>query len=114
MGNEYLTKKDLREELGEFTEQVLLPAVERIIDERVPRIIDERVPRIIDQKIGAHRDQMIDYIDRRLSSATGEIVAAIRGDRERDRVFKTKLVDLLKRRQLLDEHELLIFQELIP
>jgi hypothetical protein len=30
-----LTKKDFREMLGEFTDEVLLPAIERIIDDKI-------------------------------------------------------------------------------
>lgn len=110
MASEPLTKTDL----AEFTEEVLLPAVERIVESK----IDERVPpivnRIVDQKLGVHRDQMIDYIDRRLGAAVGELTVTIRGDRERYRDVFMNLIDVLKRNQLINEEEQMRVVKLIP
>lgn len=92
----------IREEIGEFTKEVLLPAVERIVDDK------------IGSALGAHRDQMIDYIDRRIGAAVGELTATIRGDRERYREVFVNLLDVLKRNNLINDEEQLRVVKLIP
>src|SRR3989338_11618858 len=96
-----VTKKDL----GEFAEDVLLPAIERIIDERVPKIIDERVPKIIDERIDEKVPVMInraklelmDHFDDKIADLRGDIILLFRKD---DRRF-LKLVEILHQKKVL-------------
>ena len=80
-------------ELGEFTEEILMPAVEHLIDD----------------KNALQSNQLMDHVDRRIAIETGEIIATIKGDRERDRRFKRTTVAVFKRHKLArtDEQRLL-------
>ena len=107
-----VTKKDL----GEFAEDVLLPAIERIIDERVPKIIDERVPKIIDERIDEKVPVMInraklelmDHFDDKIADLRGDIILLFRKD---DRRF-LKLVEMLYEKKVFNQKDIEILQEL--
>ncbi|MBI2447989.1 hypothetical protein HYV44_00310 [Candidatus Microgenomates bacterium] len=67
--NQYVTKKELSEtlteKLGEFAEDVLLPAVENMVE------------RIVDEKTQGLKTELKDYTDRRVGKAEGEIISMI-------------------------------------
>ena len=86
--NKSITKKEFVEILGGFTEDVLLPSVERIFNEK------------IDQKFAKHAYEMKNYIDGKLADQKGDIIAYIKGDRERDRSWKMKVIEILKKSKL--------------
>lgn len=88
-------------DLAEFTEDVLLPAVENIVDDKVKR------------EIGAFRTEIKDYIDVKLADTKGEIIAAIRGEKEQDKGFKSKLVDMMRYNKINDQAEISALEVLI-
>lgn len=92
-----LTKIDL----AEFTEDVLLPGVERIVDDKVKK------------EIGAFRHDIKDYIDVKLGETKGDIIAVIKGEKEKDKSFKTKVVEIFKRNKLGDQREIEFLEALI-
>ena len=106
--NQPVTKKDL----GEFAEDVLLPAIERIIDERVPKIIDERVPKIIDEivppMINRAKLELMDHFDDKIADLRGDIILLFRKD---DRRF-LKLVEMLYEKKVFNQKDIEILQEL--
>ena len=105
--NQPVTKKDL----GEFAEDVLLPAIERIIDERVPKIIDERVPKIIDEivppMINRAKLELMDHFDDKIADLRGDIILLFRKD---DRRF-LKLVEILHQKKVLDKGDIQTIEE---
>ena len=96
-----VTKKELVEVLGTFTETVLLPAVDNMLDSRFGEYT-----RVVDNKFAKHTHEMKDYIDSKLSAQKGDIIAYIKGDRERDNQWKLKIIDILKRNKLAKPTEL--------
>jgi len=88
-------------ELGEFTEDVLLPAVKDIIQEEIA------------VEIGKHRHEMKAYIDSKMEENKGDIISYIKGDRERDKNWKVKIVNILKREKLAKPQEIKILVNLI-
>ncbi|PIR13026.1 hypothetical protein COV49_03620 [Candidatus Falkowbacteria bacterium CG11_big_fil_rev_8_21_14_0_20_39_10] len=94
-------KKVVSEVLGQFTEDVLLPSIEKIVNNQV------------DEKIGQHRHEMKNYIDEKLTSTKGDIISYIKGDRERDKNWKLKIVNILKREKLAKSSELKFLVDLV-
>ncbi|MEK7068165.1 MAG: hypothetical protein AAB956_04160 [Patescibacteria group bacterium] len=80
--------------LAEFTEAVVLPAVKEIVKEEVSL------------EIGRHRHEMKMYIDSKLAETKGDIIAFIKGDKERDKNWKIKIIEILKRQKLVKVDEL--------
>src|SRR3989339_78658 len=99
--NNPVTKKELGEVLGTFAEDVLLPAVERIVDEK------------IDQKLAKHTHEMKDYIDSKLADQKGDIIEYIKGEQERDNNWKLKVVEILKRNKLANPKELELLTDFV-
>ena len=103
-----VTKKDL----GEFAEDVLLPAIERIIDERVPKIIDERVPKIIDEivppMINRAKLELMDHFDDKIADLRGDIILLFRKD---DRRF-LKLVEMLYEKKVFNRQDIKVLEDL--
>jgi len=107
-----LTKKDLNDlgerfennfdlKLGKFTDDVLLPAVKNIVHDE------------IDSQVGKFRHELKDYIDDKLAETKGDIISYIKGDQERDKNWKFKIVNILKREKLAKPQELKILSNLI-
>src|SRR3990167_4908421 len=69
-----VTKKELVEVLGTFTETVLLPAVDNMLDSRFGEYT-----RVVDNKFAKHTHEMKDYIDSKLSAQKGDIIEYIKG-----------------------------------
>jgi len=97
----YLTKGMFKEGLAEFTEVVLLPAVENIVDDKVKR------------EIGVFRTEIKDYIDVKMGDLKGEIIssqkeviAAIKGEKEKDVKFKKEVVAVFKHNELVDHEKI--------
>lgn len=72
--------------LGRFAEEVILPAVSRIISD----------------EIGKRHHEMKNYIDVKLPENKGDIISYMKGDRERDKSWKIKIVSILKREKLAE------------
>ena len=97
----YLTKT----ELAEFTEETLLPAVERIVEDKLENKLNA--------KFGEFRHEIKSYIDDKLADTKGDIIAVIKGEKERDRSFKEKVVEIFKRNKLTDKKETELLESLI-
>lgn len=102
--NQPVTKKELRETLGEFTDRVLLPAIKNIVDNR----IDERVPKIIDEKNAKLVYTLKEYIDEKIADLRGDVIVLLRKD---DRRF-LHLVEILYQKKILDQKDIGIIEEL--
>lgn len=94
-------KKVVKNDLCEFTEEVLLPAVEKIVDQK------------LDKRLAEQTHDMKVYIDSKMSENKGDIISYIKGDRERDKGWKMKIVNILKREKLVKPVELKILADLI-
>jgi len=103
--NNPVTKKELVEVLGTFTEDLLLPAVENIMDNKLGEHTHE-MGNMMDQKLAKHTHEMKNYIDSKLAEQKGDIISYIKGDRERDNNWKLKVVEILKRNKLANPKEL--------
>lgn len=107
-----LTKKDL----ADFTEETLLPAVERIvdkkIDEKVPlivnKIVDEKVPSLVYPIVNKVKLELMDHIDIKIADLRGDIVLLLRKD---DRRF-LHLIDILYKKKLLNEGDIKSLEDL--
>lgn len=88
-------------DLAEFTEEVLLPAVKDIVKDEIKI------------EIGEHRHEMKDYIDSKLAETKGDIISYIKGDKERDKNWKVKVINILKRQKLAKPEEIQILSDLI-
>ncbi|MFH0956147.1 MAG: hypothetical protein V1801_02980 [Candidatus Falkowbacteria bacterium] len=87
--------------LGKFTEEVILPAVENIVDQK------------LDSKFGKHTHEMKSYIDSKLAETKGDIISFMQGDQERDKNWKYKIINILKREKLAKPEEIKILANLI-
>ncbi|MFA5188684.1 MAG: hypothetical protein WC460_04965 [Patescibacteria group bacterium] len=101
----YLTKT----ELAEFTEETLLPAVEKIVDDK----LEEKLENKLNAKFGEFKHEIKSYIDDKLADTKGDIIAVIKGEKERDRSFKEKVVEIFKRNKLADRKEAELLESLI-
>jgi hypothetical protein len=104
----YLTKTDL----AEFTEDVLLPAVEKIVDDK----LEEK----LNVKFGEFRHELKDYIDDKTSDLKGEmaimkkdLVVVINDVKEKDKGFKIKLANMMKLNKINDRKEIAALEILI-
>jgi hypothetical protein len=97
----YLTKT----ELAEFTEETLLPAVEKIVDDK----LEEK----LNVKFGEFRHEIKSYIDDKLADTKGDIIFAIRGEKDKDKSFKLKLVNMMKHDRINDQQEIAALEVLI-
>ncbi|MDP2830544.1 MAG: hypothetical protein Q8O21_00580 [bacterium] len=88
-------------DLAEFTEEVLLPAVENIVDQK------------LDKRLAKQTHDMKNYIDSKLTETKGDIISYIKGDKERDKSWKIKVINILKRQKLAKPEEIRILSDLI-
>lgn len=91
-----LTKKDL----AEFTEEVLLPAVEKIIDER----IEAKVLGMLNKA----KLELMDHFDDKIADLRGDIILLLRKE---DRRF-WKLTEILRQKNILNEDDVKTIGEL--
>jgi len=84
------SEKKFDVKLGQFTDDVLLPAISEVIR----------------KEIGAHRYEMKDYIDKKMAENKGDIVAYIKPMTEKDREWKRTVLDVLERHKLARQEEL--------
>ena len=102
-----ITKSDLREELGRFTEEILLPAIENIVDIK----LEEKLEQKLEEKLGPIRqrlfaiEQDIKRIEERLArleKASSEDVSAVNSEveklKKRDFELENKIKILEKQR----------------
>jgi hypothetical protein len=87
--------------LGRFAEEIILPAIENIVKTE------------ISDAIGQHRNEMKNYIDEKLSEQKGDIIAYMKGDEARDKNWKLKVVNILKREKIAKPAELEFLANLI-
>ena len=67
----------------------------------------------VDKRFGEMEYNLKLYLDDRLADLKGDIIAVIKGDRERDRAFKVKLLAIIRRNKLAKTNELKLLSELI-
>lgn len=91
-----LTRKDL----GEFTEETLLPAVGRIIGVN----IEEKVPPMLNKV----KLDLMDYVDEKIADLRGDIIVLLRKE---DRRF-LHLVEVLYRKDILTGDDIKVIEEL--
>jgi len=89
--------KSLDVKLGKFAEEVILPAVSRIVS----------------GEIGRHRHEMKNYIDVKLAENKGDIISYMKGDQERDKNWKMKVINIFKREKIANPQELEILINLL-
>lgn len=85
------------DKLGKFAEEVILPAVGRIISDG----------------IGKHWHEMKNYIDVKLSETKGDIISYMKGDQERDKNWKMKVINIFKREKIAKPQELEMLANLL-
>jgi len=80
------------EDLGKFTEQVLLPAIHSLIKE----------------EDGKLRHELKDYIDEKLADTKGDIIYYIKHgkEREKDKKWKEKATEIFENNKLAAPQEL--------
>jgi hypothetical protein len=107
-------------DLAEFTEEVLLPAVERIVDYKLEEKLESKLEEKLNAKFGEFRYELKSYIDDKLADAKGEIIAsqkeiivAIKGEKEKDVKFKEDVVDVFKSNSLADHKKIEQMEALI-
>ncbi|MFH1233922.1 MAG: hypothetical protein V1649_04740 [Patescibacteria group bacterium] len=88
--------KSIDVKLCKFAEEVILPAVSNIVS----------------GEIGKHRHEMKNYIDSKLMENKGDIISFIKGDKERDKNWKFKIINILERKKLANPQELKILTNL--
>lgn len=91
---------------GQFTEEVILPAVERMIKEVEVKVttVDVKVDNLDEtMKKGFYG------LDRRME----QLEKAIRAEQERDELFKTTVVGILERSKLANAEEVNLLKNLI-
>ncbi len=96
-----ITKNGFNEVDKRFTE----------VDKRFTEV-DKRFGEV-DKRFGEVEYHLKSYIDDKLADTKGDIIAAIKGDKGRDRVFKTKLLTIIKRNKLAKDNELKVLAGLI-
>ena len=83
-------EKNFNERLGQFTDDVLLPAISEIVR----------------KEIGAHRYDMKVYIDSKMSENKGDIIAYIKPITQKDKEWKRIVIDVLEKHKLARQEEL--------
>lgn len=86
--------------LGEYTEEVVLPAVREIVKDEVQK------------EIGEFRTEIKDYMDGKLNSLRGDLISVMKGEHDRDRSWKKKILDIIKRNKLAPDDEIDLLGEL--
>mgnify|MGYP001566690317 CR=1 FL=1 len=81
------------------------------VDERFNKV-DERVNKV-DGQIGKLRSEMIDHVTRTVNNAKGDLVKEIRTERERAKLFDTRVLTILERNHLVQPEEVLVLRELV-
>lgn len=67
----------------------------------------------MDKRLGELEYNLKSYLDDKLADTKGDIIAVLKGDREKDKIFKLKLLTIIKRNKLANEGELKVMLELI-
>ncbi len=111
------TKPLTLDDLGKFTDDVLVPKIKKATRDDFLEFIDDvllpAIENIVKDEIGQHRHEMKSYIDSKLTENKGDIIAYIKGDQERDKNWKIKIVGILERSKLDKPQELKILSDLI-
>jgi len=103
--------------LLEFTDEFLIPRFSELMDQR----IDEKVPKIFDARFDAKIGPALakleynlkTYIDDKMADYTSDIFKRLEKRTIKDREFKSRIVDILKRNKLAKDEELSFLQGLV-
>ncbi|MBI4779419.1 hypothetical protein HY797_03135 [Candidatus Falkowbacteria bacterium] len=101
---------------GRFAEEVILPAVENIVDQKLDSKFGKfshEIDQKLDSKLGKFNHEMKSYIDSKLAETKGDIISFMKGDQERDKNWKYKIISILKREKLAKPEEVKILANLI-
>lgn len=104
-------KETLVATLGEFTEEVLLPAVGKIMDDKLGETKTE-LKEYVNDKVGGATHELKGYVDEKIGGLRGDIVSIMKTGKERDQHFKTKMVDIVERNRLAPADEVALLHEL--
>jgi recombinational DNA repair ATPase RecF len=116
-------KEEMKMLLNEFADSMLLPAIDQLIDIKLEEKLEEKLETKLEEKFGgfraefdgklaSHRYEMKDYMDKKLASHHADIISAIRGDKVRDKDYKTQVVGVLKRNGLVNKDESIALTQL--
>ena len=128
--NEQLKKYQRGDVSNLIPAESMLKKCEKILDERIKRLESaiayynnesrkippeafKTVENIVDQKLAKQTYELKNYIDSKTNETKGDIISIIKGDRDRDKNWKVKVVNILKREKLAKPQELKILAELI-
>ncbi len=76
--------------------------------------VDKRFEKIEKRLTGAEAVMVTkDYLDDKLADLKGDIITIIKGDRERDQIFKTKILEIIQRNKLARRNEIKLLAGLI-
>lgn len=89
-------KESVKHMFGEYTEEILVPAVRNIVQE----------------ENGESKTELKDYIDEKIGSLRGDLISVLRGEHERDHNFKIKILEIIRRNKLAPDEELVFLTEL--
>ncbi|OWK26874.1 MAG: hypothetical protein US76_03300 [Parcubacteria group bacterium GW2011_GWA2_38_13b] len=85
---------------AEFTEETLLPAMEKIVDEK----IDEKVPEMINKA----NLKLMDHFDNKIADLRGDVIMLFRKDERRF----LHLIDVLYQKNILNQNDIKTIEEL--
>jgi len=110
-----ITRKELREELGEFTDQVLLPALDKLIDFKLEQKLEEKLEQKLEEKLEAKMTRFPDkaYLTDKLADLAVEIYQRLERRLAKEKDFKIKVTEILKRHQLASQEEIKYLEDLI-
>jgi hypothetical protein len=91
-----VTRKVLKETLGEFTEEILVPTMDRMMD----------------QKLGELKTDLKDYTDKKVGGLKGDLVSVIKTGKERDQRFKHKMVQIVEQNKLAPADDIALLEQL--
>lgn len=113
-----MTKEDKNkfvtiEDLGKFTEQVLLPAIKTIVEdsfkgEAFKAAFRTEFKKSYAEESGKLKHELKDYIDEKLSNTKGDIIYYIKNgkERERDKNWKDRATEIFENNKLAEPQEL--------
>lgn len=102
------------DDLGAFTEDILLPAIRTIVKDSFKE--DEfktEVKKIVMEENGKLKYELKDYIDSKLTDFKGDIISYVKEGKEKDKQWKGKAVEIFKENNLAGNQDLQLLSDLI-
>lgn len=96
----------LREDIGELGEAI------QALSSHVDQGAEESEKGLHDQ-IGKFRSELIDHVSRTVNDAKGDIIQILKTDRERFKMFNSKVLTILGRNKLAEPEEAEAMRELV-